>query len=103
VEWLKVFRANVKVYNSEFLNISSPIGGNYAISSVNCPLNDIRYNVFTSSTDTAGGVNIAHIDGGGGINPATNSYIIYNTFTMNNTLQGQSKYKALQGLLLTFT
>src|SRR4030095_3415660 len=80
-----------------FLDINSPVGGNYAISTINCPLNDMRYNVFTSSTDTAGGVNIA-FPGGGGIGFSSSSYIMYNTFHMNNSCARAIEVQSFGGI-----
>ena len=79
---LKFEGCNVKIYNSSLSGVNSPAGGNFAVSSVDCPLTDIRYNTFTSSSDTAGGVSIAYTTTSF---VALNAYIMYNTFTMNSS------------------
>ncbi|MCI0450130.1 MAG: hypothetical protein L0Y79_10180, partial [Chlorobi bacterium] len=79
---LKFNDCNVKIYNSSFQDIASPTGGGFAVNSIDCPLNDIRFNTFTSSTDTAGGVNILYVDISSLL---IDSYVMYNTFTMNSS------------------
>jgi hypothetical protein len=64
---------------------------------VDCPLNDIRYNVFTSSTDTAGGVNIAYVNYSI-FGAAPNSYVMYNTFAMNNSYSRAVQVQGFAGL-----
>ncbi|MGH2574299.1 MAG: hypothetical protein ACRDFC_01215, partial [Ignavibacteria bacterium] len=95
--WLT--NCSVKLYNSKFQDIKSDItGGRYAVNSVDCPLNDIRYNIFISPAsggDTAGGVNISYIDS----SPLMiNSYVMYNTFTMNNSYSRAVQVQSFAGL-----
>ncbi len=88
---------NVKIYNSKFQDISSPVGGSYAVNCIDCPLNDIRYNTFISSTDTAGGVYAAFASPDLTI-PAYNTYIMNNTFTMNNSYSRAVQLQGYAGL-----
>jgi hypothetical protein len=78
---MKFNGTTVKIYNSKFEDISSN-QVNYAIKTINCPLVDIRYNIFSSSSDTAGGVQAVYTESE---SPFSGLYINYNTVYMNNS------------------
>ncbi len=78
---LKFNGTNVKIYNSKFEDISSN-QVNYAIKTLNCPLVDIRYNIFNSSSDTSGGVQAVYTESE---SPFSGLYVTYNTVNMNNS------------------
>lgn len=81
---------NVKVYNAKFQDVHSSDTGSYSLNCINCPLSDIRYNTFISSDTSNGGLNITYTNAVLFSSPP-NSYVNYNTFTMND-----SRYNAVQ-------
>ncbi len=93
---LKFNGTNVKIFNSKFEDIASP-EVNYAVKTANCPLVDIRYNIFTSSTDTSGGVQAVYTESE---MPFSGLYITYNTVTMNNSRGNGICVQGFSGLTL---
>jgi tetratricopeptide (TPR) repeat protein len=85
--------STVKIYNSKFQDIASPIV-NYAVSMVDCPLADIRTNEFVLDTDTAGAVQSVYIEPAFPGPVSADLYINYNTITMN---QSRGNGIAVQG------
>jgi hypothetical protein len=78
----------VKIYNAKFQDINGAIaGGNYAVTCINNPLNDIRYSNFIMGNDTAGAVNIAYTSSSYNAvySYVKYSYVKYNTFSMNGS------------------
>jgi hypothetical protein len=76
--------ATVKIYNSKFENISSP-SVNYALKLTDCSLADIRNNIFTLTSDTAGAVQSVYIYNPFGSPNYNGFFANYNTITMNNS------------------
>ncbi len=79
---LSLNNSNVKIYNSKFQDIASPVV-NFAVKMLNCPLGDIRNNQFILNSDTAGGIRSSYLSEEEV--QSFNLYINYNTFTMNNS------------------
>ncbi len=93
---LNLNNANVKIYNSTFQDIASPVV-NYAIKMVDCPLGDIRDNEFIMNSDTAGGISSSYIN----VDASSfNLYINYNTFTMNNSRTNAIKVQGFSDITL---